>query len=129
MKDGLKYLIGKRIAGVVVATSKRAPEQQVFLIFPDGSCFEFYGKSFSCCSGLDKAAAISRYVESNKGEVESVYDEALGADPEPAPMSTGREKAQYVVAPPETLTGRMKRDLAAWRLAKAAIAKAKKPSE
>ena len=121
MKDGLKYLIGKRIAGVVVATSKRAPNEQVFLIFRDGSRFEFWGENFSCCAGLDDAHRIQSYVDSGEGEIVQVYDEPLGPD-RGLRFSTGREAA---VAPPESLTGRMKRDLEAWTLAKAAIAKAR----
>jgi len=127
MKDGLKYLVGKCIAGVVVAASKRSPRQQVFLIFRDGSRFEFYGENFSCCSDLDDARRIQSYVESGEGVIERVYDEPLGTDAEPgAPLSTGSgPRTEYMVAPPESLTGRMKRDLEAWRLAKAVIAKAR----
>lgn len=126
MKDGLKYLVGKRIAGVVFAKSRRSPQCQVFLVFPDGTRFEFYGDNFSCCSGLDDGKTIQRYVESNEGEIRLVYYEVRATQREPdAPMSTGGERAEYKVAPPETLMGRMKRDLEAWELAKAAIAKAR----
>lgn len=124
MKDGLKYLIGKRIAGVVVATSKHSPRQQVFLVFSDGSRFEFYGENFSCCSGLDDARTIQRYVDSGQGEIVRVYAGTAGADSEQgAAASTGAGEMEQAVAPPESLAGRMKRDLEAWTLAKAAIAK------
>jgi hypothetical protein len=54
MKDGLRYIVGKRIAAVVAA-SPRAPRQQVFLVFDDDTRFEFWGENFSCCSGLEDA--------------------------------------------------------------------------
>ena len=126
MKDGLKYLIGKRIAGVVVATSKRTPKQQVILVFSDGSRFEFHGENFSCCSGLDDGRTIQRYVDSGQGEIVQVYDGAAQADSEPgAAVSSGTKGVEQAVAPPESLAGRMKRDLDAWTLAKAVIEKAR----
>lgn len=67
MKDGLKYLIGKRIRGVVVAASKRHPKHQVFLVFQDGTRFEFWGENFSCCSGLDKAEGIDNLCGGQQG--------------------------------------------------------------
>ena len=77
MKDGLKYIVGKRIAAVVVAKSKRPPHIQVFFVFPDGSRFEFWGDSFSCCAGLDDARRIERYVKSGGGEIVAVYRQEL----------------------------------------------------
>ena len=46
MKDGLAHIVGKRIAGVVVAQSPRGPRQQVFLVFEDGTRLEFWGETF-----------------------------------------------------------------------------------
>lgn len=112
MKDGLKYLVGKRIAGVVVASSKRSPQNQVFLVFTDGTRFEFYGADFSCCSGLDDARGIKDTIASNRGEIERVYHERRG-------------RKEHALASPESVTGQMERDLAAWRMAKETIAKAK----
>ncbi len=83
MKDGLAKIVGKRIAGVVVAESPRGPRQQVFLVFDDGTRFEFWGDAFSCCSGLDKAAGLADYVEMAGGKIVSTYG-AL-ADHAPAP--------------------------------------------
>jgi hypothetical protein len=105
MKNGLQHIVGKRISAVVVARGKESTTDQVFLVFPDGSRFEFYGRDFSCCSALDKAEGIDEYVADGGGEIRAIYDEDS----------------------PESLAGRMKRDLEAWRLAKAAIAKAAKP--
>ena len=73
MKDGVKYLVGKQIAAVVVASSKKAPHHQVFLVFPDGSRFEFYGENFTCCSGLDRANGIGEYVNGGGGQIVQVY--------------------------------------------------------
>ena len=112
MKDGLKYLVGKRIAGVVVASSKRSPQNQVFLVFEDGTRFEFYGESFSCCSGLDDARGIPANVASNLGEIQRVYHE--------------RRKRPEAADPAVSVKERMERDLEAWRLAKEVIAKARR---
>ena len=125
MKDGLKYIVGKTIAGVVVASSKRSPYNQVFLIFPDGSRFEFYGDNFGCCAGLDSAARIPHYVASGTGEIVNVYDEAL--DPDDG-IRFDRSRDEIGTRAPETLASRMKRDLDAWTAAKAAIDRASKAS-
>ena len=103
MKDGLKHLVGKRISGVVTARSQRSPREQVFLVFTDGSRFELYGDNFTCCSGLDDAEGIERYVKSGGGEVAQVHGKT-----------------------PETLADLMRRDLAAWFETKALIARAKR---
>ena len=122
MKNGLRYVVDKRIAGVVVCESPRPPRQQVFLLFTDGTSFEMYGESFTCCSGLDDVAHIEGYVESNHGRMVAVYgqspprSQAIGPD---APPDHGCSQ--------ETLEARMTRDLAAWDEAKAVIRKAKAP--
>ena len=78
MKDGLKYIVGKQIAAVIVAESnERWFRNQVFLVFSDGSRFEFYGEQFSCCAGLDDAQRISAYVESGGGKIVGIYDEPI----------------------------------------------------
>ena len=126
MKDGLKHLVGKHIVAVVVAKSPRPPHQQVFLLFPDGKCFEFWGENFSCCAGLDDAARIERYVASGQGEIVRVHGEPVEAEGPVSPPSTGPgPSAPYHVAAPETLEGLMTRDLQAWTQAKAAIDKAR----
>lgn len=105
MKNGLQHIVGKRISAVVVARGKDHTRDQVFLVFPDGSRFEFYGKDFSCCSGLDKAEGIERYVVGGGGKISAVYNDES----------------------PSSLANRMKMDLEAWRIAKAVIAEAAKP--
>jgi hypothetical protein len=126
MKDGLKYLVGKHIVAVVVAKSPRPPQQQVFLVFPDGKCFEFWGENFSCCAGLDDAGRIERYVASGQGEIVRVYGEPVEAQGRTSSPSTGPGLSPpYHVLAPETLEGLTTRDLQAWTEAKAAIDKAR----
>jgi hypothetical protein len=116
MKQGLKDIIGKRIATVVVAQSDRPPRQQVFLAFPDGNCLELYGESFNCCAGLDRADRIAHYVESGGGRVANVYGDASIL--EPRPSAPGSNDGSL-----ETL---LRRDLDAWVQAKAAVEKARR---
>lgn len=127
MKGGLKHIVGKQIAAVVVAASERSPHEQVFLVFADGSSFEFWGDDFNCGAGLDRVDGIARYVKSNQGEIVRAYghpaDSARSARP---PLTTGRERTPCKLAAPETLEGPMTRDREAWWKAKAAIAKARK---
>ena len=81
MKDGLGQTIGRRIAAVVVAKNeKRPPHQQVFLVFSDGTSFEFYGDSFTCCAGVDSGADVERYVLSAGGAIQHVYGASLDRD-------------------------------------------------
>lgn len=66
MKNGLREIIGKTITDVVVAYNKhRDPANQVFLVFDDGTYFEFWGAQFNCNSGVDRGgmAAVTDYVE------------------------------------------------------------------
>ncbi len=79
MKVGLKDIVGKRIAGVVVAENDaESPRHQVFLVFPDGTYFELYGDEFSCCAGIDRGGMgdVRRYVGNCGATVRAVYPEA-----------------------------------------------------
>jgi len=121
MKNGLKDIIGKQITTVVVAKSDLAPKQQVFLVFADGTRFELYGESFSCCSGLDRAEGIEAYVESGTGKIERVYGDVRAL----APADKAKVLAMHDDTPaPSALEKLLRRDLDAWREAKAAIDKA-----
>jgi len=121
MKNGLKDIIGKHITAVVVARSDRAPKQQVFLVFSDGTRFEFWGECFSCCSGLDRAEGIEAYVESATGKIERVYGDVRAL----APADKAKVLALHDDTPaPSSLEKLLRRDLDAWREAKAAIGKA-----
>ncbi len=127
MKGGLKHIIGKQIAGVLVAASERSPHEQVFLVFADGSSFEFWGDDFNCGAGLDRADGIWRYVTSAKGEIVRAYgrpaDTAWAAR---APAAAESGATSNPVTAPESLADLMTRDLGAWTAAKAVIAKARK---
>jgi hypothetical protein len=128
MKDGLRHIVGKRIAAVVAAASPRPPHRQVFLVFDDGTRFEFWGERFSCCSGLDQAAGIDRYVKSGGGAITHAYGESFdAAGMRSHRLTTGPEDVPaYRVPPPENLQSLLERDWAAWEEAKAAIGKARK---
>jgi len=75
MKDGLREIVGKTIRSVVVGSSDREPSIQVFLVFEDGTYFEFWGSSFNCASAVDPGgvAEASAYVTKIGGEVTRVY--------------------------------------------------------
>lgn len=47
----IQDLLGKTIQSVVYKTGATAPRQQVFLIFDDGTAFEFYGEAFEWAKG------------------------------------------------------------------------------
>lgn len=123
MKDGLKEIIGKQIATVVVARNDRGARVQVFLVFSDGSNFEFYGDDFTCCAGLDRTADIERYVESANGRIVKVFGDVAALKP-PVVLSTGGEGVPYPAQEP--LEALLRRDLDAWIAAKAAVEKARR---
>ena len=52
MKDGIRETLGKRIVGVVSASNRREPKNQLFLLFDDGTFFEIWGESFSGSGGV-----------------------------------------------------------------------------
>jgi len=116
MKDGIKSIIGKRISAVVVAQGDIGRSNQVFLVFTDGTRFEFYGAQFNCCAGLDEAAGIEEYVESAGGSVTKVF--GVASMLEPAPAAAGGS----------TIEALMTRDLAAWVEVKKAILRARRPA-
>jgi hypothetical protein len=129
MKDGLKHIIGREIAAVVVAQSERDPRQQVFLIFSDGTRFEFWGASFNCCAGLDEAAGVVRYIEAGGGQIRRIYSghselQRNRSESTSGPWRTAPNEMPYNVSP-DSLEEVLTRDLNAWLEAKAAIAKAK----
>ncbi|MEO5676709.1 MAG: hypothetical protein ABIQ84_04110 [Usitatibacter sp.] len=126
MKSGLKDIVGKQIAAVVYAKGGRHyPTTHVFLVFTDGTHFEFYGPDFSCCAGLDQAERIAQYVESNAGEVVRVYGNAAALEPARASLAGPEGEPCHVSAPAESLEGLLTRDLNAWIEAKDAIARVK----
>lgn len=76
MKDGLRQIVGKTISSVVVARNEDAnPRNQVFLVFSDGTSFEFFGADFSCANGLDRSGVeeVKDYAERGGAEVINTY--------------------------------------------------------
>lgn len=45
MQRDMASIVGRRIKGVVVKERRREPHSQVFLIFDDGTYYEFYSSS------------------------------------------------------------------------------------
>jgi hypothetical protein len=130
MKDGLKEIIGRQIASVVVAHSEKgSPRHQVFLVFTDGSNFELWGDSFSCCGGVDRTRDIERYVQSGGGKIVKVHTNPMDDAQPSLPFSTGPVPFPYHVPAQDSLEDVMTRELAAWNLAKQAICRARRRAE
>lgn len=74
MKAGIKDILGKTIASVIVANNTNLPSHQVFLVFSDGTFFEFWGEQFSCAGGIRPGNAVraAEYAES-MGAIVKIY--------------------------------------------------------
>jgi hypothetical protein len=124
MKDSVRQIVGKQIVTVVVARSDHPPKRQVFLVFADGTRFEFYGDGFSGSGGVDLAPGVEEYIESGGGKIDRVYGDVAALEP--------KDKARVLLVAhedttrPSALEDAMRRDLDAWRTAKAAIEKARR---
>lgn len=53
VKNAIKGIVGKTISGVLVSENPRQPYTQVFLVFSDGTYYEFYGM-------VNSAAGVNR---------------------------------------------------------------------
>ena len=73
MKNGWREIIGRTVAGVIVAKSRKTPHHQVFLVFADGTSFEIYGDAVTCSSGVLGWANPERAIDPRHGQVVSVY--------------------------------------------------------
>ena len=75
MKDGIKQIIGKTVTGVLVVRNERPPARQVFLLFSDDTCFEFWGNDFTGAGGVDPgdARSVQESIERAGGEVRASY--------------------------------------------------------
>ena len=116
LKTGLKDVIGKEVAAVVVAESGAGSAAAGVFLYPGRHLLEFYGRDSPAVPALIRAERIERYVESGGGRIGAgrmgdamAVRRRLGAERSPGPGSV------------EQL---MARDLVAWRVAKEAIAKA-----
>lgn len=59
VKDGAEQIIGKTIKGVVIKKAKpncRPPAMQLFLLFEDGTYYEFY--TFDCSISTTSGVAV-----------------------------------------------------------------------
>ena len=52
MKSGLKDMIGRTVAGVVIAERPLSPKVLLFLTFTDGTFYEIYGDDIHATSGV-----------------------------------------------------------------------------
>ena len=58
MKDSVQEIVGKTISGIVIKEGDHSIQGQVFLVFDDNSCFEFWANSLIYgTSGLRKGGA------------------------------------------------------------------------
>ncbi len=76
MKEGLKEIVGKTVSAVAVADNEtQSPHHRVFLIFSDGTYFEFYGDQINCCSGVDSGDLSRACSEAEKcgATISAVY--------------------------------------------------------
>jgi hypothetical protein len=70
----LQVILGKTIRAVVIRFGENNPKDQIFLVFDDGTAYEFYGSDINSASGLDsggKEAAL-KYVTMFGGEIKIV---------------------------------------------------------
>jgi len=75
MKDGISDIIGKTISDVVIANKDSEPKLEVFLVFSDGTYFEFWGNSFTGAGGVNRGGLVevSDYVKSMGARITEVY--------------------------------------------------------
>jgi hypothetical protein len=67
MQAGLGKIVGKTISHVVVGAADHGSREIVYLVFQDGTAFEFYGSDFSCASGLDRGGVSKVVTNMQKG--------------------------------------------------------------
>ncbi len=66
MKTGPRDIVGKKITQVVITEyNMSGPSTQVFLVFSDDSCFEFYGNQLEA-SAVVLGGGLDRVLEDAK---------------------------------------------------------------
>lgn len=73
---GLKSLEGKTIQHLVVSNSPGpSPLTQVFLVFTDGTYFEFYGEDLHCASEYTEGGSedVLTYAKQCQGTPEGIF--------------------------------------------------------
>ena len=68
MKDEVRQVLGRTISGVIVKDRDKHPKSQVFLLFTDGTYYEFYGDYISGTGGVNRGdrQAVLQYMPSGK---------------------------------------------------------------
>lgn len=75
MKDGTRHVVGRKISEVVVGQNSADRMQYVFLVFSDGTYFEFYGRDFTCAGGVDHGDVrdAAKYLERTGATIGDIY--------------------------------------------------------
>jgi hypothetical protein len=79
MKSQIREILGKKISGVVVKEGEDEPKTQIFLLFSDGTHYEFYGIIHGT-GGVDRGGIkeVRQYMASkNRKIVLEVLDETF----------------------------------------------------
>jgi hypothetical protein len=67
--EAFEGILGKRISGLVVAKCDDSPQNQVFLIFDDGTYYELYGADVQGCKHIKPGGLheVSLYLQGRPG--------------------------------------------------------------
>lgn len=79
MKPQVAEIIGRTIKAVYILNADESPKEQVFLLFEDGTHYEFYGDSIGTTAGVQwgGAKAIEQYCAVNKRKLRFKADQAV----------------------------------------------------
>jgi hypothetical protein len=81
MKDGAIEILGKTIRAVVIKEAEDSPRSQLFLVFEDGTHFEFYCSrdTIHPAGGVDPGGldAVRRYMSGRSHIVFEAYPKSL----------------------------------------------------
>jgi hypothetical protein len=76
VKPSIEEIVGKRIKSVVVSeVHAYPPRTQVFLVFDDGTAYEFYGDDLNNASSLDSGGmeAVLGYLSKREEGLTRIY--------------------------------------------------------
>lgn len=84
MKGSPELIVGKTVTGVIVKESRRSsPSAQLFLLFSDGTYFEFWSwgeySGLSAAGGLDRGGPkeVREYMSPPTGSMRIVFEKLL----------------------------------------------------
>jgi hypothetical protein len=71
MKNQVSQIVGKTITAVLMLEAKSYPQDQVMLVFDDGTHYEFYGNDIHNTGGLNQGGLheVWDYVRANQRAV------------------------------------------------------------